>query len=85
MSGFIAGDLLIVKQSAILFCCGAAASITIADEPTIAVCLGEDSDRNTLKILMGSSKWLVKPKDCALYNNFILSRRKDEQNNNKVS
>ena len=81
MSGFFEGDLLMVKQAAILFGCDrAAASIFVADEPKIALCLGEDEERNILKILMGNKKWLVKPKDCAHYNNFTILRRKNEQN-----
>tara|TARA_R100000008_G_scaffold70355_1_gene47938 strand:- start:3530 stop:3778 length:249 start_codon:yes stop_codon:yes gene_type:complete len=69
MSNFFQGDLLVIKQSAILFGTGGSASIRIMQEPKVALCLGhQGQDRNTLRILMGEDKWLVKPKDCAHYN-----------------
>ena len=71
-----------VKQSAILFGIGSIASMFVADEPKLAVFLGHDEERNTLKILMGDKKWLVKSRDCSHYNKFINSRRKNEQNSN---
>ena len=81
MSGFFEGDLLIIKQAANLIGYDRpSASIFVADEPKMALCLGKDEERNTLKILMGNKKWLVKPKDCAHYNNFTILRRKNEQN-----
>ena len=84
MNSFMQGDLLIIKQAAILLGFEAA-TVFVADEPKVAVYLGEDKERNTLKILVGAHKWLAKPKDCVHYNKFVISRRKYEQNNNKIS
>ena len=83
MSGFYQGDLLIVKQAAVLYGCNGKASLFVPDEPKLAVFLGEETATKMVRILIGTSKWLVRSKDCTHYNKkFMLSRRKNEQNSN---
>lgn len=81
---FFQGDLIMVKQSAVLFGIGSRASMFIPDEPQLAVFLGREPEPNTLKVLIGSNKWLVKAKDCSHYDKYKISRRKNEQNSDQT-